>query len=357
MSSYRKTWLEINLVNLYKNYLLAKQYSNGKEVIPVIKANAYGHGDYEVMDYLYQKGVRVCAVSLLEEAVNLRKHFDDLKIIVLGPVLKEDLKTISKANLDMTIYNEEILNEVINYQDKLNVHLKIDTGMSRYGLNDEAKIIKAVETLQNLSNIDLVGIYTHLAIVDENEDYLNKQLTKIEKIVKSLKKRPKMVHVSNSSATFTKENTFDYTTHVRLGISLYGLTLNPKTPPLYPVMKLYTTIMQIHKLSKGDCVGYGASYCAKDVEYVAVLPLGYGDGFLRRNENSSVEINNKRYNLVGRVCMDACFVLVDKDTKVNDKVTIFGGLVSIDEVAKYNNTINYEITTNMNLRVERKYIK
>lgn len=356
-NSFRKTWLEINLNNLYKNFELAKNAVNNKEVIPVIKANAYGHGAIKVMEYLYQKGIKICAVSLLEEAVTLREHFSDLKIIILGAVLKEDLKIVSKYNLDMTINSQEILEEVINFKDKLNCHLKVDTGMARYGLIDEETIKEAVEILQKLPHVNLVGIYTHLAIVDENEEYLDKQLKKMKRVVESLKVKPPMIHVSNSSAIFTKENNLGFTTHVRLGISLYGLTINPNTPPLYPVMKLYTTVVQIRKLNPGDCVGYGADYCPTKHEYIAVLPLGYGDGFLRRNKNSYVEINHKRYQLVGKICMDACFVLVDETIKLGDVVTVFGGLVSIDEVAKYNETINYEITTTMNLRVERKYIK
>lgn len=356
-NSFRKTWLEIDLRNLYKNFLLAKEEVKGKEVIPVIKANAYGHGAIKVMEYLYQKGVKICAVSLLEEAVALRESFKDIKIIVLGAVLKEDLEIVAKYNLDMTINSKEILEEVISFNKNLNCHLKVDTGMARYGLIDENEIKEAVSTLQKTKHVNLVGIYTHLAIVNENENYLDKQLKKIERIVKSLAVKPPMIHVSNSSAIFTKEKDLDYTTHVRLGISLYGLSINPETPPLFPVMKLFTTVIQVRELNPGDCVGYGADYCPTNSEHIAVIPLGYGDGFLRRNKNSIVEINNKRYNLVGKICMDASFVLVDNTVKLGDVVTVFGGLVSIDEVANYNETINYEITTTMNLRVERKYIK
>ncbi len=356
-NNFRKTWLEINLNNLYSNYLLAKNEIKEKEIIPVIKANAYGHGALEVMSFLYSKGVRICAVSLLEEAVSLRQHFKDIKILILGAVLKDDLKIVSKYQLDMTINSKEILKEVIEFKENLNCHLKVDTGMARYGLIDENEIKKAVEDLQKEAHINLVGIYTHLAIVDENKKYLEGQLSKIKSIIKSLKVKPPMIHVSNSSAIFTEEKHLNFTTHARLGISLYGLTINPKTPKLFPVMKLKTKVVQIRKLNPGECVGYGADYCPTKPEYIAVLPLGYGDGFLRRNKNSTVEINDKKYNLVGKICMDACFVLVDETVKLGDIVTVFGGLVSIDDVAEFNNTINYEITTNMNLRVERKYIK
>ncbi|HHT39980.1 MAG: alanine racemase [Acholeplasmatales bacterium] len=356
-NSFRKTWLEINLVNLYKNYELALKTVAPKKVIPVVKANAYGHGVLAVMEYLISRGVDVCAVSLLEEALHLRKHFKDLKIIILGAVLKEDLAVISKYNLDMTINDEEMLKAVLKFDRPLNCHLKVDTGMARYGIIESDRIIKATTELTKNPLIDLVGIYTHLAIVDENESYLDKQLKKMEKIVASLKEKPPYIHISSSSAIFTKEKALDYTTHVRLGISLYGLSINPKTPPLYPVMKLFTTVTQIRLLKPGDCVGYGADYCPVKPEFIAVLQIGYGDGFLRRNKNSFVEINNKRYQLVGKICMDACFVLVDETIKTGDIVTVFGNLITVDEVADYNETINYEIVTTMSLRIERRYLK
>lgn len=356
-NSFRKTWLEIDLRNLYKNYELALKKIAPKKIIPVVKANAYGHGVFPVMEYLVNKGVNVCAVSLIEEALLLREHFKDLKIIILGAVLKEDLNVISKNNLDMTINDEEMLKAVLKFNKPLNCHLKVDTGMARYGIIEIEKIIYAVEELTLNPLINLVGIYTHLAIVDENESYLEKQLKKMEKIITSLKVKPPYIHISGSSATFTKEKELTYTTHVRLGISLYGLAINPKTPKLYPVMKLFTTITQIRLLKPGECVGYGADYCPVKAEYIAVLQLGYGDGFLRRNKNFFVEINNKRYQLVGKICMDACFVLVDETVKTGDIVTVFGHLISIDEVAKYNETINYEIVTTMSLRIERRYLK
>lgn len=355
--NYRKTWIEVDLTALYKNYQIAQKAIGDKKIIPVVKANAYGHGMIEVMRFLVEKGVSICAVSLLEEAVSLREHFKDIKILILGVVSEDDFDVVSNHKLDMTINNLATLKAVLKYDQKLNCHLKVDTGMARYGILDPKEVVKAVNKLQKHPTVKLEGIYTHLAIVDENEAYADRQLEKMRKIIQSLTVKPPMIHISNSSATFMHEHKLDFTTHVRLGISLYGLSLNPYTPILYPVMKLKTTIVQIRLLKPGDCVGYGANYCPIKPENIGVLPLGYADGFLRRNKDGKVEINGKIYQLVGRICMEACFVKLDDEVKVGDSVTVFGGLIEIDEIARHNQTINYEIVTTMSSRIQRRYLR
>ena len=173
--------------------------------------------------------------------------------------------------------------------------------------------------------------------------------------------RPKNKHKSDVKSAIDETAKYlvkdiDFTTHVRYGISLYGLSLDSKNQGLIPVMKLKTKIVSLKSLKKGECVGYSQTYCAIEDEIIGILPIGYADGFLRRNKHGDIEIKNKRYQLVGNICMDACFAKVDTSIKVGDVVTLFGGLVSIDEVAKRNKTINYEIVTSISYRVPKKYI-
>jgi len=354
---YRPTWAEVNLDYLWHNYQKAASYVPNKVVIPVIKANAYGHGAVEVMKHLYLHGVRFFAVSLLEEALELRQVFDDIDILMLGPVMEDDLKVCSKNRIEITVYDAEIAEAVLKSKYPLTCHLKIDTGMSRYGIAEPNIVIDVIETMQESKHIHLKGIFTHFATANDDEEIYFKQLNQMNMIIKNIKKLPEMIHISNSSSTFNYESQIPYTTHVRLGISLYGLSLDNEIPMIHPVMTLKSKVVQIKDLKPGDCVGYGATYCAKEHEKIAILPIGYADGFFRRNKTGHVELHQKKYKIVGIICMDACFIKIDESIKVGDIATLFGGIISIDDVARRLNTINYEVITSVSSRVPRVYIR
>jgi alanine racemase len=357
MSIYRKTVAEINLDHLLANYNYAASRVKPKAVIPVIKANAYGHGVIEVMKHLHAHGVTYCAVVTIEEALELRAFFNDIKILVMGAVHKEDLEICTKHNIEITLHDEEIVRFVLAYDQKITVHYKVDSGMSRYGIRNQAQIKSDIELLFNKETIDLKGIYTHLATADSNEEYTYFQIDNFKEVLNTLPQKPRMVHVSNSSSTFKYEKKLDFTTHVRLGISLYGCISDEVKPPLKPVMQLKSEIVQVKTLETGQCLGYGITYCALEKERIAIIPIGYADGFIRANREGDVEIKGQRYPLVGTICMDACFVKIDASIHKGDVVTLFGGVVSLDEVAKRLNTIHYEVLTNISKRVPRLYIK
>ena len=153
------------------------------------------------------------------------------------------------------------------------------------------------------------------------------------------------------------EKEIPYTTHARLGISLYGLTLDEGMDFLKNTYKLSTQIQEIKHLNKGVKVGYGITYTAKEDEIIGVLPIGYADGFIRKNQGGDVEINNKRYPIVGRICMDQMFIKIDDTITKDDTVVLMGGVVSIDEVANRLETINYEIICQITYRVPKVYLR
>ncbi|MFH0766921.1 MAG: alanine racemase [Bacillota bacterium] len=354
---YRPTWAEINLDHLWHNYQEAQKKLKNKTIIPVIKANAYGHGALAVMRHLYHHGVKIAAVSLLEEALEIRKHFPDIDILMLGPIMPSDLGIASKHKIEITIYDEEIYEAVKAHNQWIICHLKIDTGMSRYGLTETKTIVNTVEELQLMKHVSLKGIYTHFATANENETFYLMQLNRFKDILKAIKTLPPMIHISNSSSTFKYEESYHFTTHVRLGISLYGLSLDDPKPDLKQVMSLKSTIVQIKQLLPGDCVGYGATYCAKDFETIGILPIGYADGFLRRNKTGYVEIKRRKYKIVGIICMDACFINIDDQVEIGDVATLYGDMITIDEIAKRLGTINYEVCTSLSYRVPRVMIE
>lgn len=357
MKNYRPTWAEINLEAILHNLQVAKKQAPHKTIIPVIKANGYGHGAVKIMKYLFEKGYDYFAVSTLEEAIELRKVNAEIHILMMGPILPSDLALAFKYKIEITLYDSMIIEEVLSSSYDLICHVKVDTGMHRYGLTDESSIIQMILKLQNSKHIDLKGVYTHFATADQDEKFYRIQVERFHQIIQKLRVKPKMIHMSNSSSTLKYEKDVNDTTHVRYGISLYGLSLDNKHYDLMPAMKLKTKIITLKHLKSGECVGYGQTYCAHQDETIGILPIGYADGFLRRNKNGDVEIRHKRYSLVGNICMDACFVKVDETIKVGDVVTLFGGLITTDEVAKRNQTINYEIVTSISYRVPKKYVR
>ena len=167
----------------------------------------------------------------------------------------------------------------------------------------------------------------------------------------------KMIHVSNSSSSIKFEHNLAFTTHVRLGISLYGLTLDKETTFLKNTYKLITHISEIKCLEVGDKVGYGATYKASKKELIGILPIGYADGFIRKNRDSFVEINEKLYPIIGTICMDQMFIKIDESITKQHKVIMFGNQISIDDVASRLGTINYEVVCQISYRVPKIYIK
>lgn len=356
MKRYRKTYAEINLRNIYMNYLYAKEQSN-KEVIPVVKANAYGHGAIEVVKYLSSKGVSFFAVSLLEEALELRKEFPSIDLLVLGVTHISDFRDAAENNIVVTISNLDKLQIIHSYDSPLRVHLKVDTGMNRLGFKDINDIKTAIKVIDNCPSIKLEGIFTHFATMDNDLDYYKIQRARFEKILEELDHNFSIVHAGNSIATLKFEKNIESTTHTRLGISLYGATLDEDKKGLVPTFKLITKISEIKKLKCGDKVGYGATYEAKEDEIIGILPLGYADGFIRKNGSGYVEISNKLYKIVGRICMDQMFIKIDETITMEDDVILFGGMITVDDVANRLDTINYEVFCQISYRVPRVYIK
>ena len=350
---YRPTWAEIDLKALVENFRFAQKQVSPKTIIPVIKADAYGHGAKEVMTALIEEGVTFFAVSLLEEALELREVSSNVEILMLGPILPKQFELCHKHSIQFTIYDEHIAKSVFEYKKRLMFHMKVETGMHRYGLDDLEFVIKWMEDLQK-TNHDLVGIYSHFATANEQNDLFFNQIKRMEEWIKELPYLPPMIHLSNSSASLRYEQNLPFTTHARLGISLYGLSLDQDQKGLSPVMKLKSKVVEIKTLKMGETVGYGGTYQAtKDNERIAMLPIGYADGWIRGNKTGYVEINHALYKIVGIICMDACFVKVDQNVSVGDEVILFGGMITTDQVAKRLKTISYEVVCLVSKRVPR----
>lgn len=341
--------------------------AEASKLFAVVKANGYGHGAVEVARTALLAGADYLAVAFLDEALALRNAGIDAPILVLGASRPADILVAAKQDIILTVFDVEWLTRATErlQGNKIKIHVKIDSGMGRLGIRKEQEVKEIEEFLMCHQEFILEGIYTHFATADEkNSSYLNEQAKKFADILASFKAKPPIIHCSNSAAGLLyPELAFN---GVRLGISMYGLTPSMEIKEMLPfslkeAFSLHTKIVQVKKLHKGDKVSYGATYEAKEDEWIATLPIGYADGWLRKLQGQKVLVNGVRVPIVGRVCMDQCMIRLPHEIAVGTKVTLIGTqqeqCISVNEIAKKLDTINYEVTCTIANRVPRIYLK
>ncbi len=350
---YRDTYVEVNLNNLkYNVQELIKKYNNYKYYFGVVKADCYGHDNNLAVKTIIEAGCNYLAVATLDEAIEIRKDIKDIPILCLGIIDEKYIQTCIDNNVTITISNLEYLNN-LDLNKQLKVHIKINTGMNRLGINNKKEFNEVYNKIKN-SNLILEGIYTHIYNATNKEETMN-QYKVFEEITSDidLKDIP-IVHVGASEATEFYEKR-EYANGCRLGISMYGL-IDYEDFDFKSTFSLYSKVIQINEVENGT-VGYNGTYKVNDKEKIAVVPIGYADGIIRKNTGRNVYINDKAYKIVGNICMDMLFVKVDDTVKVGDKVAIIKDIEHIKEIAKHLDTITYEVTCSIGKRVPRKYIK
>ena len=346
---YRHTYVYINLKHIRNNVKkIINKIDNYKYYIGVVKADSYGHYDNKVVKAIIEGGCNYLAVATLDEALEIRKEIKDIGILCLGIIPTNYLHFCEENNIDITISNYNYLNSI---KDKnLKVHLKINTGMNRLGMNNSTDINKCISTIKE-SNLTLQGIYTHMYKPDD-EKITIKQEQVFEELTKEvdLSTIP-MVHLGASeySLNYPKK---DYANTTRLGIIMYNLV--PNNLNLEDTFKVESRVIEIHDLENGT-VGYNGNYKVNGKEKIAVVPIGYADGIIRKNTGRDVFINDKRYQIVGNICMDMLFVKVDDAVKIHDRVEIIKDSNHINEIANYLETIPYEVICTISKRVPRVY--
>ena len=343
----RKTYELINLKKLENNIrTIVNSSNNYKYHIAVVKANCYGLGIKCVKSILLG-GANYLAVSSLEEALKIRK-ITNTRILVLEPI---DIKYIDKAhqnNITLTISSLDYLEKI---KDKcFTCHLKINTGMNRLGINSKEELNEVYKIIKN-ANITIEGIYTHI-YKSSDKVLTEKQFKRFENITKDIDLNEfEIVHIPNSE-TITNYKKKDYVNGCRMGIIMYGFSNNLN---LESVFTLKSRIIEIKHIKKDDTVGYDGNYKATKDELIGIIPIGYADGIIRKNTGRYVYINNKQYQIVGNICMDMLFVLIDENVKLNDEVLIIKDNNHINEIANHLDTINYEVMCSISNRVNRKY--
>lgn len=346
---YRDTYALVNVKNIKDNVSkIVAKYNNYDYYFGVVKADCYGHKGLDVVQAVIEGGCNYLVVALLEEALEIRKKFKDVPILCLGIIPFEYVDVAIKNNITITVDSLDYALRIKNKKG-LKVHIKVNTGMNRLGVSQKDEFIKIFETL---SNCFIEGVYTHIYNASNEED-TKKQFEKYIDITNGIdKSRVPIFHVSASEALVNYEK-LDFVNGCRLGIIMYGFSNSEL--PLKSTFSLYSKVVKINNLKKGETVGYNGKYKALKDEKIAVVCIGYADGIIRENTGRYVYINDKKYRIVGNICMDMLFVKVDDDVKVSDTVVMIKDIKHIEEIAEHLKTIPYEVICSIGSRVPRIY--
>ena len=331
--------------------------------IGVVKNNCYHHGLYLVR-IMKELGINYFAVSSLEEALDVRKYDCDTPILCLEPINPEYVYDAINNNITLTISSLEEAMEIVNIKlsDVLKVHLKVDSGMNRLGFKSKELFKSAYDLLVNHKNVIVEGVYTHFATDGCTDKYYNNQVSNFLEITSliNLKEIP-VIHVDRSytSLIHSKHN---FANGFRIGLSMYGYLpkMNKKIDcrnvlslNLQPVLSMYSEIISLRNVAKGDFVGYNAKYKARRDSIIATIPCGYADGVYL--DFRYVYINNKRYNIVAE-CMDMIMIEVDDSVRIGDKVEIFGQNQTAEELACRLKIIDHKFLNLFSSRVPIVYV-
>ncbi|MBO8153387.1 alanine racemase [Thermovirga sp.] len=370
--NFRPTRMEVDLENLKHNFLQVKGLvKEQSQVIGVVKANGYGMGMLEVARTLVDAGCSRLAVAIPDEAITLREKGISVPLLVLGPspiIAAEEYvqKDIAATITDLS-FAETLSKVAIDLGKVARVHLKVDTGMGRIGFLPE-EVPDVVEKLLSMKGLELEGIFTHFATADErNREYTQLQFRRfcdVLDVLRTKNVRFRIRHCCNSAGTLNFPQM--HMDAVRPGIILYGMWPSEwcrKEIELKRVFKVVTEVACVRTLPQGSGISYGLRYMTRGNDRIAILPIGYHDGYARSfSMKAEVLIKGKRAPILGSICMDQTMVDVTHipDVKVGDEVVLIGQQsdeeITPEEMAKHLGTINYEIPNLFTPRVPRIYV-
>ena len=369
---YRKTYVEINLDTIEENIQKIKNtYSGYKYYIGVVKNNAYGHGIYSI-NAMINGGINYLAVSSLEEALEVRKINKEIPVLILEPISLEATKVAAENNITITVDNTEYFDTLIKNNIKVKFHLKIDSGMNRFGLKEKEKVNYIFEKSSEI--LYLEGIYTHLSNGRTNSEIYINQINSFKNLTSDIDlSKIEIVHLDRS-LTMEQHEKIEFANGVRMGIAMYGIayvapkpswkrrllnkitfkkeqTIKPKLD-LKTAFEFKTHILEVKDIKKGEIVGYGQTYTAKEDIKIALMPYGFADYLY--NSMNEVYIKGKTYKVIS-INMDVTTILVDDTVSVGDEVEVFGNQISLRKRSKEIGQNIYKLLTSITTRVPRIY--
>ncbi|GAA7407607.1 alanine racemase [Helicobacter pylori] len=374
----RASFVEVNTASLRHNFNAVKSIvPKDAHIMAVVKANAYGAGAIKASEIFLQEGANYLGVATLDEALELRSHFPKTPILILGYSPNANASMLIDNDLSAMVFSleqAEVFSQMaLKSQKRLKVHLKIDTGMHRLGLEPNFKSIEIIKKIRALKGLEVEGIFTHLSNADAKiKTHAKNQMKAFNAFLEQLldqKIEFQYRHAYNSAGILSlcNGNENRLLNLYRPGIMLYGFYpsngMKESCPTILKnVISLKARIVQIRSVKKGEFIGYGEHFYTNEETLVGVLALGYADGLMRALGNRiQVAINNQLAPLIGKVCMDQCFVKLNNiQAKEGDEVILFGDKSAkandASEIAALLNTIAYETISTLSKRLERVYI-
>ena len=367
---HRDAWVEVNLDSLAHN---VQEFKNNidkdTKLLGIVKADAYGHGCVMVAPTMLASGVDMLGVASIDEGLDLRAENIDCEVLVVGAVPVWSFDVAAKNNISISIFEEEHIDACYKVYERFGlkpkVHIKLDTGMNRIGLQPK-KAIEFIKKVQQCDFIDLKGIFTHLANA-ENAEKTKIQFERWNEVVTNVDTEGLLIHILNTAGTMIYDPKELHSNMVRIGISIYGLYPDlPENlrfyPKLKPVMELKGRITNIHTMPKDDGVSYGHTFVAKKDTTVATVPIGYADGVPRILSNKIYgKLNGQKIKQIGNITMDQMmFDIPGVDAKLGDIITLLEDDdkdLSLDNWANIAGTINYELPCRLKVRLPRVYTR
>jgi alanine racemase len=320
----------IDLGALRRNVGTLRRALNGAALWAVVKADGYGHGAVDVSAAALTAGAEALCVATVAEALELRRAFPEARILCMGPLSTSgEIATAREASIEIAVEGNEI-------PDGLPVHLKLDTGMGRFGLSEVATPAR-----------DVVGLMSHLATADTDPTFAREQVARFAELVEPYR-ADHVCHIANSAAALRlPEARFDA---ARCGIAIYGLSpfAGEPAPQLEPVLRWESELAQVKLLQPGESTGYGRRFVAESPTWIGLVPVGYADGFRRDLAGTQVRVGGELRRVVGTISMDSFAVELDDELPVGMPVTLLGDGVLAEQHARVAGTINYELVTGIN---------
>lgn len=355
----RTTIMEVDTNRFNKNISLIKKYIGNKKIMPIIKANAYGTYINKRIDIINE--FDIVAVAIVDEAIELRKLGYTKEIFVLNQPSIDELQEIINYNITIGLSSEEFLDN-IDINTKMKVHLEIETGMNRTGIQLD-KLNNFIQKIKKLPNIKVEGVYTHLSSADYDIDYTRYQLQRFKEAVSVVKENfDNIIYIHSSASNGLLNFKDDVSNLVRTGIIMYGYESFSGTKEkinIEPICKLKTKVSFIKEVDKNESISYSRKFITQTKMKIATIPIGYADGFRRCLLNQGeVIINGKKAKVIGNICMDSCMIDITniENVKVGDDVYIWDNInITLEEIAEKCNTINYEIISTISERVPRVF--
>jgi alanine racemase len=369
--SPHRAWIEIDHAALRHNLQVMQAIAGeDREVIAVVKANAYGHGAVEVAETLVSSGARRLAVATVDEALRLRNAGVAVPILVLWGLGSPEADLAASADLEATVTDERELSDLVRAAGqagaRLGVHLKVDTGLRRQGA-DPADAVALAAAIARRRELRLVGTFSHLAVPGEDDAFTEVQLLRFAQTLDAMRSAgvdPGLVHVSATGGVLAGAGAF--ADAVRLGLGLYGMTpawVRDPALDLHPVLSLKALPLRIFELAAGEPIGYGLRHRADRDTRIATLGIGYGDGWPRSHlNNGAALVRGQRAAMVGAISMDGLTVDIGAidDVTYGDEFVLIGSQldarITADDVAAERRTINYEVTTALRERLPRFHL-